>query len=265
MIICYPSCKKCKHLLIQSIESIQKYNKSIEFYIFNNNEYSKTDLIEIRKYCSNLTVVDISVWMDIFDECLPLHNQTNCYIRLLMSRFFQLHRPEVTRFMYCDEDVLCCGDISKFYNMNFSSNVLGIIDISFDKSLNYINSGLLIIKTTLQLTDYLQALNMLKVLDITHHNDLPYIAYHDQYALNTVEHDCIIMTDVPHTDCPMKNMYYLVDGMLAKLNIAHTYGYKNDVNNEQLRNQFKEGNKGLIASIRERYDSCDVKGNPLFI
>ena len=265
MIVCYPSCKKCKHLLIQSIESVQQHNQDVEFYIFNNNEYSKEDLIEIRKYCSNLTVVDISAWMDVFDECLPLHGQMNTYTRLLMPRYFQLHRPDVTRFMYCDEDVLCCGDISKFYNMDFDSNVLGVIGITCDKSLNYINAGLLIIKTRLQLPDYLPALNMLKVLDVTHHNDAPYIAYHDQYALNTVEHDCIIMTDVPRTNCPMKNMYYLVDGMLAKLNIAHTYSYKNDVKNEQLRNRFKNDKSCLVFKRYERYDTCDVKGKSLFI
>lgn len=265
MIICYPSCKKCKHLLIQSIESIQQHNKDAEFYIFNNNEYNKEDLVEIKQHCNNLTVVDISAWMDIFDECLPLHGQTNCYIRLLMPRFFQLHRPEVSRFMYCDEDCLCCGDISKFYNMDFDSNVLGIIGMACDKGLNYINDGLLIIKTALQLTDYLPALNMLKVINITHHNGLPSIAYHDQYALNTVEHDCIIMNDIPRTDCPMKNMYYLVDGMFAKLNIAHTYMYKNDVKNKQLRDRFKNDKLRLVLKRYEQYDTCDVKGKPLFI
>ena len=104
MLICYPSCKKCKNILIKSIDSIEKNNEDIIFIIFNNKinhfyeymtektdeyEYSKEDLIEIHKHCKNLLIINIDKWMDIFDEVKPLKNQTNTYARLLYSRVFQ--------------------------------------------------------------------------------------------------------------------------------------------------------------------------------
>ena len=68
-IICYPSCKKCKNLLISSIDSIEKNNDDIIFCIFNNKinhfykdrtektneyEYNKDDIKDIKKHCKRL-------------------------------------------------------------------------------------------------------------------------------------------------------------------------------------------------------------------
>ena len=279
-LVCYPSCKKCKNILIKSIDSIEKNNEDIIFIIFNNKinhfygfmtektdeyEYSKEDLIEIHKHCKNLLIINIDKWMDIFDEVKPLKNQTNTYARLLYSRVFQKlinvyesHEDgslkeinqienntknniikdvievlqEKQKFIYCDEDVYCNGNIDKFWNLEFDENILGFIEDETYKlykqniiqSLYYnekyfICTGLLLFKYCFDITKSIKLINILIIEKIFNN-----IYLHDQFIVNSLNpHKILLNTE----NINFKNSYYLFRYICKKqlfiYNICHYY------------------------------------------
>jgi len=193
-------------------------------------EYSKEDLKEIKSHCKRLVVVNIDPWMDIFNECHPLKTQTNTYTRLLMSRFFQkfskkskilpFNHPDAEsfsrltsnpfghletfpdRFIYCDEDTICNGNIEKFWKHDFSSDILGFVEQNrrfcsearrrsniprFYKDDLYICAGLLIFKTSFDLLKAIQPINIIIISKII--GDVPICR--DQSIINMMDHDVI--------------------------------------------------------------------------
>lgn len=247
MIVCYPSCRKCKQLLLNSIDSIEKNNKDVTYFIFNNKisyfkknktiktdeyEYSIDDLKEIKQHCKRLVVVNIDKWMDIFDNYLPLHEQTNTYMRLLIPRFFQKYDTRIVKFIYSDEDVLSIGKINKFWNIPFNTDILGISDVSSNHichvtihsneskyykipKTNYINAGLLLFKNKFNIMkslNYLNSLSLDNLMDIS--------ICHDQTIINTYPKTII--------KYPILDYSYLVYNVLKLFNIAHIY-YKIDL------------------------------------
>ena len=244
MLICYPSCKKCKNLLISSIDSIRKYNPSAIFAIFNNNEYSKEDLKDIKKHCQKLLVFDISLWMDIFKDCEMLHSQRNCYIRLLMPRVFQKFDKRIPQIIYCDEDCYCIGSIEKFWKYPFESDVVGFKDISDVKTKHknlwqrnghtkehflvtlkkpYMNSGLLKFKTSFDIRTLIMPINRYNML-----HTIGFKALHDQTLLNMIDYDIIPLYFTPTHDLTRYSNRFILS-MFKTYNIAHTYGYKNNM------------------------------------
>ena len=244
MLVCYPSCKKNKNLLISSIESFQRHNPKITFAIFNNNEYSKSDLKDIKKHCQKLLVFDISFWMDIFRDCQTLHSQRNCYIRLLMPRVFQKFDKRVSQIIYCDEDCYCIGHIDKFWRYYFKNDVIGFKDaynISFENGIltvprchsyegllitsesPYINSGLLKFKTSFDIRYLLSSMNFYIV---SHCCGIS--ALHDQTLINTLEHNMIDF-EIDHKNNSNRYVILTIAKQFEHFNIAHTYGYRNDM------------------------------------
>lgn len=244
MLVCYPSCKKCKNLLISSIDSIIKYNPNITITIFNNNEYSKEDLKDIHKHCSKLLVINISLWMDIFNDCQKLQGQINCYIRLLMSRVFQKFDKRISQFIYCDEDCYCIGSLEKFWKLPFKTNIVGITDVThgiitkntdwfvkiryFENLLvefprPYINSGLLKFKTTFDITSMIIPINCLIIFTIM---NIPLL--HDQTLIHIVDHDTIDI-DLSKADNLFISSLMTAKNSFEMFNIAHTYGHKNNI------------------------------------
>ena len=244
MLICYPSCKKCKNLLISSIDSIQRHNTSVIFAIFNNNEFSKSDLKDIKKHCQKLLVFDISLWMDIFKDCETLHEQHNCYIRLLMPRVFQKFDKRILQIIYCDEDCFCVGSIEKFWKYPFESDVVGFKDISDVQSKNknlwqhyghtkehflvtlkkpYMNSGLLKFKTSFDIRSLIMPINRYNLLHM-----LGFNALHDQTLLNMIDYD-IIPINIASTLDFTRYFNRFILSMFKAYNIAHTYIYKNNM------------------------------------
>ena len=249
--ICFPSCKKLLDILLVGINSFNNFNKNINFVVFNNNELNQDDITQIKHqidYSNKLYIVDISPWMDIFKDCKPLHGQHNNYIRLLMPLVFQKHFPNVNRFMYCDEDCYCIGDINTIYNIDFNEQFAGVIDIipiineknhfsykqidyQFVDKWQYINSGLMLFKTSFDIRKLIPMLNMIIIFNLLLGPDSDRIC-HDQFVLNLYPHSMVPLT----ISDDFKKEY--ADDTLAKelikqcfvdYNVAHTYGYKNDV------------------------------------
>ena len=245
MLICYPSCKKCKNLLISSIDSIIKHNPNTTIAIFNNNEYSKEDLRDIRKHCQKLLVFDISLWMDIFKDCETLHGNHNTYTRLLMPRVFQKFDKRISQIIYCDEDCCCVGSLEKFWRLSFKSDIIGIINMmdnvnviwnnnTFIKgrrfenilagsSRTYINAGLLKFKTSFDIASMIIPINSLIICTV-----IDLYLYHDQSLIHMVEHDSIIIESLNKTNIFISTLI-IIKKSFEMFNIAHTYGYKNNI------------------------------------
>lgn len=244
MLVCYPSCKKNKNLLISSIESFQRHNPKITFAIFNNNEFSKSDLKDIKKHCQKLLVFDISFWMDIFKDCQAMYFQHNAYIRFLMPRVFQKFNKRVSQIIYCDEDCYCIGSINKFWRYPFKSDILGVVDpsdlrigrndvlrvpriknerfVGINRK-NYINSGLLKMKTRFDIREALKAINMNIILFCAGIDML-----HDQTIVNELSHD-IIFLRVPKSSNLKHIISRLSKIMLENFGLCHTYFFKNNL------------------------------------
>ena len=255
LIVCFPACKKYINVLNTAIRSFVKHNDNISVFVFNNNELSKAEIEELHRRamkaaCGTFSMyaVDVSPWMDIFKDMMPLKKQWNNYIRLVMPLFFQEYFPSVRRFMYCDEDCLCVGDVRKLYNIHFREQFAGFIDLVplrnlksyrpddmidylFVDEMNYINSGLLIFKTTFDLTKIIKGMNMSVIFGLLLGMDSHRIC-HDQFVLNLY----------PHHIIPLKiNKMYsnrykydrkgsdLIKQCLQTWNVAHTYVWKNDI------------------------------------
>ena len=214
--------------------------------------------------------------MDIFDEVLPLKTQTNAYIRLLMSRVFQklmkAYKSEnlesnvkdnsnenillnlikilkdKQKFIYCDEDVYCNGNIDKFWNLEFDENVLGFIDrgiCCFDSIIfihnNYINTGIQQYKILFNILDYIKQINIAIIS-----NNINIYLCHDQFIINHKKHHTIkIDIELYKKHTKNKPNYKLntlkcIKYQLENYNIYHTYEYKNDIikiyNNMKINN-----------------------------
>lgn len=244
MLVCYPSCKKCKNLLISSIDSIIKHNPNTTIAIFNNNEYSKEDLREIRKHCQKLLVFDISLWMDIFTDCQTLHSQHNCYIRFLMPRVFQRFDKRIFQFIYCDEDCYCIGSIEKFWRYPFESDIVGIIDRAYGISIKdvewftkihhfeeilsgtpkpYINAGLLKFKTSFDITSMIIPIYRLIICNV-----MNIFLFCDQTLIHMIDHDTINIELSKANDINISTII-VIEQSFKMFNIAHTYEYKNNI------------------------------------
>lgn len=249
--ICFPSCKKLFNVLLLAVESFNKYNDNLNILIFNNNELDNNDINKLRNIINDenkLYIINISPWMDIFKDCKPLKGQLNNYIRLLMPLVFQRYFPYVNRFMYCDEDCYCVGCINKLYYIDFKYDVAGFVDLipirndKFDLEYDqldykfidknkYINSGLLMFKTSFDIKKLVKYLNMSIIFKLLIGADSTKLC-HDQFILNLY----------PHTKLPLnindeykqfyKNDVYgseIIKQCFDNYNVAHTYSIKNDV------------------------------------
>ena len=184
MIIVLPIVDKTKDILKICIYSIIDYNKDkeIEFYImYLKDQVSKETLEEISQIANNITFIDFTNWVDIFHKASKLYGNYTTYLRLLMPRFLQIYRPEVDRFIYCDEDYYCTGDINKFYNLDFEGKeFIGILEPTFNEyvmlqknSYIFANAGLLLINTKFDLSgdkslfilDHMSFRNVLHIRD----------------------------------------------------------------------------------------------------
>ena len=163
MIIAFPLVDNTKDILKICIYSITNNNKDkeIEFYIaYLKDQVSKETLEEISQIANNITFIDFTNWIDIFHKTSTYYGEHTTYLRLLMPRFLQIYRPEVDRFIYCDEDCYCTGDINKFYNLDFEGKeFIGISELTFDhyhmlhkNSYVFANAGLLLINTKFDLS-----------------------------------------------------------------------------------------------------------------
>ena len=235
-------------MLIKSINSIKKYNKNIKFFIFNNKrsywendkkidteemEYRKGDINEIADKCdirNSLTVVNISSLMFMFDDSRKLKNQTNAYIRLLMPFFLKQFGSNIDRFLYCDEDVLCTGDLTKLYDIDFSNDFAGFRNtsinekfIKFHPQRNHINSGILMMKTTFNIFDNVKFINALNIASI-----LKMYPLHDQFIINLYGVDEIKLPHEPISEDYMTNAHIRQIYSMKLYNIFHTDDFKNN-------------------------------------
>lgn len=248
MIVCYQSCRSCKDMLIKSINSIKKYNKNVKFFIFNNKrsywendkkidtgemEYRKEDINEIADKCdirNSLTVVNISSIMFMFDDSPKLKNQINAYIRLLMPFFLKHFESNIDRFLYCDEDVLCTGDLTKLYNIDFINDFAGFRNTSinekftkFHPNRNHINSGVLMMKATFNIFDNVKFINALNIASILKMRPL-----HDQFIINLYGIDEIELPHEPISKDYMTNAHIRQIYSMKLYNIFHTDNFKNN-------------------------------------
>ena len=260
--ICFPCCRKAFDVLLIGIKSFSDNNSNVNFVIFNNNELTRKDFEIIEKALqgkNKLLVVDISPWMNIFKDCLPLKSQLNNYIRLLMPLFFQKYLPNVDRFMYCDEDCYCVGKIDKLYNIDFDKDIAGFIDIVSSRNennvsvldlidfkyipeRNYINTGLLMFKTSFDIKKIIKELNM----SITYNgvlvpSDIKTLT-HDQFVLNLYPHSIIPLTISNENRILHNNKTKgeeIITQCFKDYNCAHTYAWKNNVQLMRKRNILK--------------------------
>lgn len=256
--ICYPSCKKCKDILMTSIKSFLKNNKNINIFIFNNNEYDYQDIKDIHELFNNYTdsklfIVDISPWMDIFKECKPLKGQTNCYIRLLMPLVFKKMFPNVKKILYCDEDVYCVGPIDRLMNFNLGKDIFGkkyllagFLDrvvYSYDAVFNYFDpfcvydnkgyicSGLMLMSTDFTVDDerVIKAINVNIVLNYL---DRKIQLLHDQFVINIFDMHKVIPIKINVEDVSDRHWKHtwkiICKQILNEYNIVHNYEYKNN-------------------------------------
>ena len=248
MIVCYQSCRSCKDMLIKSINSIKKYNKNVKFFIFNNKrsywendkkidteemEYRKEDINEIAEKCGirkSLIVVDISSLMFIFDDSPKLKNQTNTYMRLLMPFFLKRFGSNIDRFLYCDEDVLCSGDLTKLYNIDFINDFAGFRNtsinekfIKFHPNRNHINNGILMMKTTFNIFDNIELINATNIASILNMRPL-----HDQFIVNLYGVDEMELPYYPISKDYMTNAHMRQIYSMKRYNIFHTDDFKNN-------------------------------------
>ena len=235
-------------MLIKSINSIKKYNKNIKFFIFNNKrtywendkktdtgemEYRKEDINEIAEKCDirkSLTVVDISYLMFIFDNSPKLKNQTNTYTRLLMPFFLKRFGSNIERFLYCDEDVLCSGDLTKLYNIDFINDFAGFRNTSINEKFikfhprrNHINNGILMMKTSFNIFDNVKFINVINIASI-----LKMYPLHDQFIVNLYGVDEIELPYYPISKDYMTNAHIRQIYSMKLYNIFHTDDFKNN-------------------------------------
>ena len=264
MIVCYQSCRSCKDMLIKSINSIKKHNKNVKFFIFNNNrtywkndkkidteemEYRKEDINEIADKCdirNSLAIVNISSLMFIFDDSPKLKNQTNTYTRLLIPFFLKRFGSDINRFLYCDEDVLCSGDLTKLYNIDFNNAFAGFRNTSinekfakFHPSRNHINNGILMMKTTFNIFDNVKLINAINIASI-----LEMYPLHDQFIVNLYGVDEIELPHMPISKDYMTNAHIRQIYSMKLYNIFHTDDFKN---NEEI---IKKVHEELIKKYR---------------
>ena len=276
MIVCYQSCKCCLELIKLSIESIEKNNENVIFFIFNNKityfhenqsierkkeyEYSKEDIKEIKKLCKRLIIVNNNKWMDIFDECPTKKEQTNTFSRLLFSRFFQkLNNNEqlkikineylskedkmnsskedkiknITKYIYCDEDVICDGPIDTFWNLSFDHNFFKGFRNSFAKRnvtplfrmKPLINDGLQLVNSDFRINDpeYIKLINVQIICKV-----IGKVVCRTQALTNWYGIDDIVLTtkdfDSLHESARIRQLL-----CLKYYHICHTDGNKNNL------------------------------------
>ena len=193
MIIALPLVNNTKELLKDCIYSITDNNKDreIEFYImYYSNQVSKETLEEISQIANNITFIDFTNWVDIFHKASKLYGNYTTYLRLLMPRFLQIYRPEVDRFIYCDEDCYCTGDINKFYNLDFEGKeFIGFCEGKYysckctEKGNSFtVNAGILLISTKFDLSNH-KSLYTLDSLEYANVNKIDN-NLHDQRFVN---------------------------------------------------------------------------------
>ena len=250
--VCFPSCKKLLNVLLLAIESFTKHNTNLNILVFNNNELDNNDVNKIKANIhgnNKLYIIDISPWMDIFKDCKPLKGQLNNYIRLLMPLVFRCYFPGVNRFMYCDEDCYCIGRIDKLYNVKLKHEYGGFVDLipirndkfklnydqldyNFVNKNDYINSGLLLFKTSFDLKRLVKYLNMSIIFKLLIGSESTKLC-HDQFVLNLYPHDKIPLKINNEYKHRYSNDVYgseLIKQCFDSYNVAHTYSLKNDVN-----------------------------------
>ena len=250
--VCFPSCKKLLNVLLLAIDSFTKHNNNLYILVFNNNELDNDDVNKILANMhgnNKLYIINVSPWMDIFKDCKPLKGQLNNYIRLLMPLVFRCYFPNVHRFMYCDEDCYCIGRIDKLYNIRLTHDYGGFVDLipirnekfklpydqldyKFVNKNDYINSGLLMFKTSFDIKRLVKYLNMSIVFKLLIGPDSTKLC-HDQFVLNLYPHDKLPLKINKAYKQRYANDVYgseLIKQCFDDYNIAHTYSLKNDVN-----------------------------------
>ena len=250
--VCFPSCKKLLNVLLLAIDSFTKHNNNLYILVFNNNELDNNDVNKILANIhgnNKLYIINVSPWMDIFKDCKPLKGQLNNYIRLLMPLVFRCYFPNVNKFMYCDEDCYCVGSIDKLYNIKLKHDYGGFVDLipirnekfklaydqldyKFVNKNDYINSGLLMFKTSFDIKRLVKYLNMSIIFKLLIGPDSTKLC-HDQFVLNLYPHDKLPLKINKAYKQRYANDIYgseLIKQCFEDYNVAHTYSLKNDVN-----------------------------------
>lgn len=162
--ICYAFNKDSLELLKISMYSILNYNKDVEFYIFHLGNLEDAHKQELNPIYNRIIYVNISPWMDIFKNTINENANENSndiqYIKFLMPNFFKKNRPTLKRFIYCQENCYCVGDITKLWKVSFQGDIYGFIEGIFTYRCPFItkpdntpslDSGLLVIKNSFNL------------------------------------------------------------------------------------------------------------------
>ena len=161
-----------------------------------------------------------------------------------MPRVLRKFDKRVSQIIYCDEDCYCVGSIKKFWRFPFENDILGVVDPSdlriCRKNLlrvpriknerfvrinrkNYINSGLLKMKTRFDIREALKAINMNIILSCAGIDML-----HDQTIVNELSHD-IIFLKVPKSSNLKHIISRLSKIMLENFGLCNIYFFKNNL------------------------------------
>ena len=158
--ICYSFNKDGLELLKISMYSIIAHNKDDEFYIFHLGDLEDNNKKELDPIYNRITYVNISPWIDIFKINTENSSDYVQYIKFLIPNFFKTHKPTLKRFIYCQENCYCTGDITKLWKVSFQGDIYGFIEGIFTYRCPFItkpdntaslDSGLLVIKNSFNL------------------------------------------------------------------------------------------------------------------
>ncbi len=152
--------KKYLLMLKDLLLSLALYNKNLNIYLFHE-QLDKKDTEELTKYIEDKNIGKLYTYFLNLKIKFPKHID---YIS--KETYFRLYAPyylpkDMDRILFLDADIICNGNISLLYNMDFDDNIL-IGCENFDKNnflykkrlgipneKKYINAGVLLINLSL--------------------------------------------------------------------------------------------------------------------
>lgn len=152
--------KKYLLMLKDLLLSLALYNKNLNIYLFHE-QLDKKDIEELTKYIEDKNIGKLYTYFLNLKIKFPKHID---YIS--KETYFRLYAPyylpkDMDRILFLDADIICNGNISLLYNMDFDDNIL-IGCENFDKNnflykkrlgipneKKYINAGVLLINLSL--------------------------------------------------------------------------------------------------------------------
>lgn len=140
-----------------AMTSITKYNKNVMFHIFVDYVEAK-DIARIEKLTQTCDFTCKLYYIDN-TELLKLHQTANwnwaMYLRLIAADYLA---KSLSRVLYLDADVMCCGKLNNLYFTDFNGKSIAAVEDYFPDALakenrmkpigvkgNYFNSGVLLI------------------------------------------------------------------------------------------------------------------------